>query len=238
MKIDDIINWLREHANPENLPGMARYGINTEKALGVSMPALRQLAKSIGKNHALALKLWESGIHEARILAALVDTPEAVDAGQMERWVKDFNSWDLCDQCCINLFDRTPLAQSKALEWSRCEEEFVKRAGFAIMAAAAVHRKKEPDDYFYPFLEAIERESTDERNMVKKSVNWALRQIGKRNLTLHARALKLAEKLAQSEDKTARWIGRDAARELASEKVLDRLRLKSEKETSTKRRTE
>lgn len=235
MNTEEIINWLKAHSNPQNLPGMARYGINTETALGVSMPALRKLAKSIGKNHPLALRLWETGIHEARILAALIDSPIDVEESQMEKWAADFNSWDLCDQCCMNLFDRTSMAQKMALEWSRREEEFVKRAAFAIMAAAAVHRKKEPDDYFYPFLEAIERESRDSRNMVKKAVNWALRQIGKRHLSLHARALALAEKLAQSDDKTARWIGKDAHRELSSDSVIERLRKKAKHSPKAKR---
>lgn len=224
MTAEEIISQLRALSRPEQLAGMARYGINTETALAVRIPELRAIAKKAGRDHAVALDLWASGIHEARILAALVDVPEQVGEAQMEDWVAGFNSWDLCDQVCSNLFDRTAFAWEKTVAWSNREEEFVKRAGFTLMACLAVHDKKAPDDAFLALLPVIERESTDPRNYVKKAVNWALRGIGKRNRRLHGPALKLARDLAASADRTARWIGRDAARELDSEKIVGRLR--------------
>ena len=193
----EIIAYLQTLANPENVAGMARFGINPENTLGVSMPALRQTAKQVGKDHALALDLWASGIHEARILAALVDVPAKVTPEQMDAWTADFDSWDVCDQACANLFDRTTYAPAKALEWSVRPEEFVKRAGFALMACLAWHDKKAGDALFESFLPAIVRESVDERNYVKKAVNWSLRQIGKRNRYLNARAIQAAQEIAQ-----------------------------------------
>ena len=218
-----IRDRLSSMENPSNREGMARYGIRTERALGVPMPALRAMAKEIRKDHRLAARLWETGIHEARILACLIDDPECVSNDQMESWAGDFDSWDLCDQCCSNLFDRTPYAREKAMEWAGREEEFVKRAGFVLMAALAVHDKKAADEVFLAFLPLIRRESTDERNFVKKAVNWALRQIGKRNLQLNQAAVGLAEEMVLAESGTARWIGRDALRELKSDGVRKRL---------------
>ncbi len=209
--------------NPSNREGMARYGIRTEHALGVSMPALRGIAKEIGKDHIIAVNLWESGIHEARILACLIDDPDHVSEEQMEAWVQDFDSWDLCDQCCSNLFDRTPYARQKAVEWAGSEDEFVKRAGFVLMAALSVHDKKAGDAVFLAFLPLIRKASSDERNFVKKAVNWALRQIGKRNRQLNQAAIDIAGELAAAESRSARWIGRDALRELQSEAVRTRL---------------
>jgi 3-methyladenine DNA glycosylase AlkD len=219
-EIMDRLSSMENHANRE---GMARYGIRTQRALGVSMPALRGIAKEIGKDHPLAGNLWKSGVHEARILACLIDDPDYVSGEQMEAWVQDFDSWDLCDQCCSNLFDRTSHAREKAVEWSGRPEEFVKRAGFVIIAALAVHDKKAEDAVFFAFLPLIRRESTDERNFVKKAVNWALRQIGKRNLRLNQAAVDLAEELAAADSGSARWIGRDALRELQSDAVQKRL---------------
>ena len=223
VRCKEIMERLSSMENPVNREGMARYGIRTERALGVSMPALRGIAKEIGKDHGLAGNLWKSGVHEARILACLVDEPAHVSTGQMEAWVQDFDSWDLCDQCCSNLFDRTPYARDKAVEWSERPEEFAKRAGFVIMAALAVHDKKAESAVFLAFLPLIRRESTDERNFVKKAVNWALRQIGKRNRILNREAITLAGELAASESRSARWIGRDALRELESDAVRIRL---------------
>ncbi len=179
---EEILIKLKSLSNPEAVAGMARFGINTKKAYGVSIPDLRKMAKGIGKNHILAQKLWDSGIHEARILAGMIDLPERVTEKQMKHWVKDFNSWDVCDQVCSNLFDKTKFAYPKAIKWSKRNEEFVKRAGFVLMAALAVHDKEASDKEFLKFLPIIKREATDERNFVKKAVNWALRQIGKRNL--------------------------------------------------------
>lgn len=218
-----ILNRLNSLANPANVAGMARYGINPKDTLGVSMPALRAMAKQIGVDHALAQQLWVSGIHEARILAGLIDDPRQVTEAQMERWVADFDSWDVCDQVCSNLFDRTPYAYQKAVEWSGRGAEFVKRAGFVLMAALAVHDKKARDEAFEQFLPVIVRESTDDRNFVRKAVNWALRQIGKRDRQLNARAIETARQIAQIDSKAARWIASDALKELTSTKVVDKL---------------
>ncbi len=223
MQYREIIRELKAHASPDNVAGMARFGINPHQALGISMVALRQLAKRIGKNHALAQELWASGIHEARILACLVDEPAKVDEAQLERWVKDFDSWDVCDQCCGNLFDKTPYAYRKAVQWSKRDEEFVKRAGFVLMASLAVHDKQARDAAFEKFLPAIKRGADDPRNFVKKAVNWALRQIGKRNRHLNERALETAREIQALESSAARWIAADARRELTSAAVQKRL---------------
>jgi 3-methyladenine DNA glycosylase AlkD len=179
---------------------------------------IRALAKEIGRSHELAQQLWDSGIHEARILAGMVDDYRHVSEEQMERWVKDFNSWDLCDQVCSNLFDKTPFAYDKAKSWTVRNEEFVKRAGFALMACLAVHDKKASDQQFLLFFPLIKKESVDERNFVKKAVNWALRQIGKRNLALNQAAIELAHEIKTIDSKSARWIANDALRELANPK--------------------
>lgn len=218
-----IIKRLESIASPENREGMARYGINTERAYGISVYKLREMAKEMGKDHELALKLWETGIHEAQMLAIFTDDPEQVTQKQMEDWAKDFDSWDTCDQACTDLFDRTPFAYEKALEWSLRPEEFVKRGGFALMAGLAVHDKKAPDGKLAEFFPVIERESKDPRNYVRKAVNWALRNIGKRNLALNTQAIESAERIKAIDDKTARWIASDALRELRSEKVRKRL---------------
>jgi 3-methyladenine DNA glycosylase AlkD len=203
---------------------MARFGINPDRALGVRVPDLRRLSKEIGTDHRLALALWKTGLHEARILASMVDDPAEVTEAQMEAWVGDFDSWDLCDQCCGNLFDKTPFAFVKAIEWATRDEEFPKRAGFALMAWAAVHDKRAEDRVFLDFLPIIEREAGDERNFVKKAGNWALRQIGKRNPRLHRAALAAAKRMSKRNDSlAARWIGTDAVRELSSEAVKKRL---------------
>lgn len=214
MTVSDILQFLQQHANPANVEGMGRYGINTEKAFGVKIPILRQLAKTIGKNHPLALELWHSGFHEARLLAIFIADPKHVDEALMELWVLDFDSWDICDQCCSNLFERSPLAFRKAVEWAGREEEFVKRAGFVLMAVLAVHHKKTDDLQFLPFFSYIEKEAGDERNFVKKAVNWALRQLGKRSAFLKEKAIEVGERIKLQNSKSARWIANDALREL------------------------
>lgn len=219
-----ILNRLRSMGNPKGVAGMARFGIHTQNALGISVPALRRLAREIGRDHELAEELWESGIHEARHLAALVEVPERVTKAQMERWAKAFDSWDVCDGCCANLFDKTPFAYQKAMEWSRRKEEFVKRGGFALMAVLAVHDKVSGDEEFLKFLPAIKRESRDERNFVRKAVNWALRQIGKRNIRLNKAAIQTAREIRRIDSRSARWIAADGLRELASRAVQQRLR--------------
>lgn len=213
-RAEGIIKKLRTLAKPQNLAGMARYGIIPKNGLGVSMPKLRGTAKECGKDHALAQKLWASGIHDARILAALVDEPAKVTSAQMDRWVKVFYSWDVCDQVCGNLFDKTPYAYDKAREWHHDKREYVKRAGFVMMAVLAVHDKRADDGRFLAFLPMIRKGADDERNFVKKAVNWALRQIGKRNPALRKEALVLAAELATSPNAATRWVGRDALREL------------------------
>ncbi len=227
MQVRDVIDELRSMADPAAVRGIARFGIATNRALGLSIPTLRKEAKKIGKDHGLAAELWKSGIHEARILAAIVDEPAKVTESQMEVWVADFDSWDVCDGCCGNLFDKTPFAFSKALEWSDREEEFVKRAGYALMAELAVHDKEAPDGAFLQFFGAIKKGSTDKRNFVKKAVNWALRQIGKRNLVLNREAVKLAARISKLESSGAKWVASDALRELKSEPVRKRLRSSS-----------
>jgi 3-methyladenine DNA glycosylase AlkD len=210
----EVLETLRSLANPQTVAGMARYGINPNNAYGVPVPQLRALAKQIGKDHALAEQLWASGVHEARLLASMIDVPRLVTEEQMERWAGDFDSWDVCDQCCGNLFDKTPAAYQKAVEWSGRDQEFVKRAAFALMAYLAVHDKKAPDDAFEAFLPIIAREATDGRNFVKKAVNWALRQIGKRSQCLNEQAIATARAIQQLDSKPARWIAADALREL------------------------
>jgi 3-methyladenine DNA glycosylase AlkD len=203
---------------------MARFGINPKNTLGISIPHLRALAKETGQSHSLARQLWASGIHEARILAGLIDQPEKVTERQMDKWVRDFDSWDVCDGSCMNLFDRLDCAPKKAMEWSRRKEEFVKRAGFALMACLAWHRQDMPDREFISFLPLIKRESTDNRNFVKKAVNWALRQIGKRNLYLNKQAVKIAQEIKDIDSGAAKWIAADAIRELTGQPVQTRLR--------------
>ncbi len=224
----EVISKLKAMSNPENVAGMARFGINPERTLGISIPVLRTIAKELGKNHQLALELWDSGIHEARILASFVDDPRQITQKQMDAWVKDFDSWDVCDQCCSNLFDKTPFAFSKALEWSENEEQFVKRAGFTLMACLAVHDKKAKNLQFEAFLPHIVRGASDDRNFVKKAVNWALRQIGKRNLHLNRKAIEASESIKRLDSKSARWIASDALRELTSKAVQERLTQKAQ----------
>jgi 3-methyladenine DNA glycosylase AlkD len=224
MNQKQVLEKLKALANPEAVEGMAHYGINPDNTYGISIPALRELAKQIGVDHRLAEQLWKTGIHEARILAAFIADPKKLTEAQMEAWVQDFDSWDVCDQVCSNLFDRTRLAYQKAAEWSGREPEFVRRAGFTLMAALAVHDKAAKDSTFTPFFPLIVAAATDERNYVKKAVNWALRGLGKRNLALNERAIQTAQQIQKLDDRTARWIASDALRELTSDAVQVRLR--------------
>ena len=223
MQASEIIQKIKSLANPTNMEGMARYGINVANAYGVSVYTLREIGKEIGKDHEMALELWASGIHEARLLACLIDRPDMITEEQLESWAKDFDSWDVCDVCCGHLFDRTAVAYRKAQEWSEREEEFVKRAGFALMAALSVHDKKAEDQVFIEFLPLIKKHATDDRNYVKKAANWALRNIGKRNWNLNEMAIKTAEEIKQLDSKSARWIASDAIRELTGDKVQKKL---------------
>ena len=215
MTASELIAHLRSLRNPVNIAGQRRFGITPKtEHLGISIAALRPLARSYRKNHSLALALWASGIHEARILAALVEDPAKVTRAQATRWVRDFDSWDLCDQVCGEVFPYTPFAIERALQWTTRREEFVKRAGFVLMARMAVRRKDLPDAVFAEFLPIVRRDATDDRNFVKKAVNWALRQIGKRSPHLHRAAIAEAKAIAKIDSRAARWIAKDALREL------------------------
>lgn len=224
MNAEGVLADLRMMSDRTRLEGMARYGIRVESAMGVSMPEMRALAKRLGKDHALAMDLWRTRIHEARIMASLLAEPKHLTEEQMEEMVKDLDSWDVCDQCCSNLFSRCNLAWSKALEWSGRREEFQKRAGFSTMAALAVHDRKSEDKDFLPFVEAVVRESHDDRTYVRKAVNWALRQIGKRDLSLNGIAIGASETIMAKGDRASRWVATDALRELRSEAVQQRLK--------------
>jgi 3-methyladenine DNA glycosylase AlkD len=223
MQKDEILRKLKSMGNEKDRAGMSRYGINVKNAYGVSVFKIRELAKPIKRDHELARNLWKTGIHEARILAGFLADPKKMNANLMESWVRDFDSWDICDLVCAHLFDRTYRGPMKAVEWASRKEEFVKRAGFVLMASLSVHAKYAPDEAFKKYLAIVKRESTDERNYVKKSVNWALRQIGKRNIYLNKEAIKTAKQIQKIDSKTARWIASDALRELKSDKVQERL---------------
>ena len=218
-----IMGRLKSLADPKAVEGMARFGINPDNTYGVSIPQIRRIARETGRNHKLAQELWKSGVHEARILACMLDDPGAVSEAQLEKWAAGFDSWDVCDQCCSNLFDKTRFAHLKALEWSGRKEEFVKRAGFVLMAALTVHDKNASDEEFLKFLPKIEREAVDGRNFVRKAVNWALRQIGKRNSNLNRAAIKAAKDIQKIDSRSAKWIAKDALRELTSEAIQKKL---------------
>ena len=245
MNCEEIIKKLRGLGKQRNIEGMERFGIYPkDEKLGVSMPDVRNVGKEIKRFfvatqndrglhnatqngmglHKLASELWLSKIHEARILASVIDLPEMLSEQQMDKWVKDFDSWDLCDQVCMNLFSAVPFAFEKAKQWTASNQEFVRRGGFALMASLAVHDKKAKDSQFIELFPFIIKHSNDERNFVRKAVNWALRQIGKRNLNLNRQAIKIAIQIQALDNKTAKWIANDALRELKSEAVQKRLK--------------
>lgn len=224
MKSDEVLARLGSISDRTRLAGMSRYGIRVDRALGVSMPEMRAFAKTIGKDHRLAVDLWRTGVHEARIMASLLADPKLLTEKEMEEMVRDLDSWDVCDQCCSNLFSRSPVALRKALEWTGREPEFQKRAGFATMAALAVHDKKLGEKEIDLMLQATVRESHDDRNYVRKAVNWALRQIGKRDLGSNRMAIEAAERMMVKGDRASRWVAADALRELRSEAVQERLK--------------
>jgi 3-methyladenine DNA glycosylase AlkD len=209
-----LLARLQALANPANVAGMARFGINPQGTLGVSVAVLRGIARETGRSHRMARHLWESGIHEARILATLVEEPELVMRRQMDAWARRFDSWDVCDQACMNLFRCTPFAFEKAAQWARAQPEFVRRAGFALMAALAGKAQGAPDAQFEAFFPLIAEAAGDDRNFVKKAVNWALRGIGKRNPALRERAIAVAEEIRLQDSRAARWVAHDALREL------------------------
>ena len=232
MSSEEILRKLQAMESPKDREGMARFGINPENTLGISIYKLRPMAKEIIKSgadrHKLALELWSSGIHESRILAVFVDDPKLVTESQMESWASDFDSWDVCDQATTSLFDQTEFAWKKVFEWAKRDDEFVKRGAFVMIAGLAVHDKKAIDEKFKELFPIIKKASTDERNFVRKAVNWALRNIGKRSMNLNRSAIECAKEIQKIDSKAARWIAADALRELQSEKVQERLKAKSD----------
>jgi len=227
LEVKQAVDRLKSLGDLKAVEGMARFGIQSSNSFGVPVPKLRTLAREIGLDHLLALKLWETGLHDARLLATMVDDPKQITIDQMDKWVRDFDSWDVVDGSCGNLFDKTPFAVAKAKEWCKRKEEYVKRAGFVLMAELAVHNKQAKDKLFLDFLPLIIEGASDKRNFVKKAVNWALRQIGKRNLKLNRAAVSTALKIQKIESGAAKWVASDALRELKSPQVLERLRKSS-----------
>jgi 3-methyladenine DNA glycosylase AlkD len=223
LTVADILDKLAKSANSANLPEMARFGMTTGQRLGASVPAMRQIAKEIGRNHAFALSLWETGIADARILASMLADPSQFTRDQAEQWVRAFNSWDVCDQVCMNLFEKTPWAWQKIPEWAVRQEEFVKRAAFALIAGLAWHDKQATDEQFIQLFPLLKSAAIDDRNFVKKAVNWALRNIGKRNYRLNQAGTQLGQELHQFDSSSARWIAADALRELNGDAVQRRL---------------
>ncbi|MFN7967402.1 MAG: DNA alkylation repair protein [Acidobacteriota bacterium] len=219
-QVQSALKWLQRHGSKRNRDGMARYAITSDKAFGVSVADVRILAKRLGRDHNLAVALWKTGWLEARMLSAFVGEPARVTPAQMDRWCKDFDNWAVCDALCFHLFDRTPYAWAKVEQWSTAPEEFVKRAAFALLASIALHDKRAPDKPFLTGLILIERAAIDQRNFVKKAVNWALRRIGARNAVLNAAAMKLARRLSESAEPAARWVGKDALREFARKAAI------------------
>ncbi len=220
--VDDIVSKLKSKANPDNLEGMARYGISTTNRLGVSIPDLRKLAKEIGKNHKLASQLWAKGIDETKILASMIGEEDKLTEEQAEKWVVDFNSWDVCDQVCMNLFRKMPFAGKKIKEWSKREEEFIRRAAFSLIACVAVYYKEMSDGEFIKFFPIIKNGAMDERNYVKKAVSWALRNIGKKNKNLNEEVIKFAKELEKMDCKSSKWIARDTLKDIQRETVRKR----------------
>ncbi len=223
---DDVqaaLAWLKSHSTKATRDGMARYGIPSDNALGVTMANMKVLAKQLGRNHELAAGLWETGVYEARMLTSFVDEPARVTSTQMDRWCRDFDNWGICDTVCFHLFDRTPHAWQKVAQWHDQNEEFVKRAAFALLWGLTVHDKNAGDKPFAQGLLFIERAATDERHFVKKSVNMALRAIGKRNPALNAAAVAVARRLANMPEAGPRWVGKNALTELTSPAMTRRL---------------
>ncbi len=221
--VNEILEELKSKARPDQLEGMAKFGISVEKRLGVRVPELRKLAQTTGKDHNLALKLWNTGFDDAHIVASMIAEPDKLTGQQMEEWVSEFNSWDVCDQVCMNLFDKSPMAWRKVREWSKREEEFVKRAAFTLIACLAWHDKGAEDSNFTDFFPVIREGAKDQRNYVKKAVSWALRHIGKRNPELNQAAIEEAKLIGEMDYSSARWVAKDVIKELESETVQKRL---------------
>jgi 3-methyladenine DNA glycosylase AlkD len=224
MDVVEIISHLNSIADPTKLNHMKRYGINTKSALGISVYDLRRYAREIGPSHMLALDLWLTGIHDARLLACFIEEPKKITSNQMDHWADDFDSWDLCDQACTTLFDKSHLSWGKIFIWAESEKEFVKRAAFSLIAGLSIHDKDSEDRRFEAFFPLIRKHAVDERHYVKKAVNWALRNIGKRNISLHKKAIICAKEIDGIDSRSARWIAKDALRELQSKKIIQRLK--------------
>ena len=222
-QVQSALKWLKTHATKATLEGMARYAIPSDHAYGVAMKDIKTLGSKLGKRHELASALWDTEMYEARMLASFVGDPAKLTAAQMDRWCKDFDNWAFCDAMSFNLFDRTPHAWAKVTQWSSRKGEFEKRTAFALLWSLSVHDKRAGDEQFMKGLALIEREACDERNFVKKAVNMALRAIGKRNAALNTAAVTVARRLADSTDTTARWVGKDALRELTSPLLAQRI---------------
>lgn len=225
MTANEIIIELQSSADEKNKAGMKRFAVGNDTALGIKLPVLREMAKHLKNNHELAIELWNTGIHEAMLIASMIADPKKITKQQMDTWTHQFYSWDICDQCCMNLFHKADFALEKAFEYTHAKEEFVKRAGFAIMVSYSVHHKKAPDEMCLIFLPRLEAEAWDDRNFVKKAINWCLRQIGKRSAFLHPYALACAYRIDEQPYRSAHWIAKDAIRELNSEAVLKRLKI-------------
>lgn len=223
---NQLINKLISKSRKDRLKGMSRYGIKIDNRLGVSIPEIRKIAKEFGKNHEVALELWKTGYADAKITAALIDEPEKVTESQMDDWVVEIDSWDVCDQTCMNLFDKTPYAWKKIIEWSKGDEEFVKRTAFSLLACLAWHDKNAEDSRFIEYFPLITKNAMDNRNYVKKAVSWSIRHIGKRNLNLHSAALEIANELKNIDSRTAKWIGSDVIKDLNSISTKRRLNIK------------
>ena len=226
-QVEAAVAWLKRKSSKATLVGMARYAIPSNNAFGVSVANIRALGKQLGQNHELAAALWETGHYEARMLTSFVAEPERLTPAQMDRWCRDFDSWAIVDTLCFHLFDRTPHSWQKVSKWCNRREEFIKRAGFVLMACLALHDKTANDSQFQAFLPIIEEGALDDRNFVKKGVSWALRAIGRRNLSLNTASVKVAKRLSVSEQASCRWVGKDALRELTSPKVLSQLARRS-----------
>ena len=226
-QVRDVLAWLERHGTKAYRDGMLRYGIVAPKAFGVSMATMQKLAKQLGRDHALAAALWDTGWYEARTLTALIGDPARLTAAQMDQWMRGFDNWAICDTLCFKLFDQSPHAWAKVKQWSARKNEFEKRAAFALLASLALHDKRSGDAPFLASLPLIERAATDERNFVKKGVNWALRAVGERSAALNTASIALARRLAESPDAAPRWVGKDALRALTGAAARKRLATRS-----------
>lgn len=224
-QVESALAWLKKHSTRATRDGMARYAIPSDHAYGVAMKDIKSLGKQLGQRHDLAIALWDTGVYEARMLTSFVADPTLLTSTQMDRWCKDFDNWAICDAMCFNLFDRSPHRWAKVKKWSTSRKEFEKRTAFALLWSLSVHDKKAADEQFIDGLALIERAANDDRNFVKKAVNMALRAVGKRNQKLNSAAVSLARRLSDSDDQTARWVGRDALRELTGPSVIKRLKI-------------